>query len=332
VSEQKSLPTPVMTLENVRVVWPEKPLERAATVKDPESAQKFLHRLRRQLQVYEFDIEKAAPSHRLGVAGLAAALLVTAIPGASVLASQATTALASGSADTGPGIQLTAHNPEQSNVAPVEPEYRISARIGQEGLLQERPELAPPLATEFDRAVRYATPPAPVAPATAAPADGLQAPPAVVTGEVPATPEVTLDGALPVGPEITFNAERHRAQEYIAPPAPRPSTSGSSGSAYYRGSYSRNYIVDLIYRYFPASQADFAVRVAYCESGFNPNALGDQGRARGIFQFWQATFLETNIGARNGWDAAFNPEVNIAAAAEKVARDGWRAWTCARKV
>ncbi|MPZ23683.1 MAG: transglycosylase SLT domain-containing protein [Dehalococcoidia bacterium] len=119
---------------------------------------------------------------------------------------------------------------------------------------------------------------------------------------------------------------RHAASEYVAPPQPTYSSPVPRGSTY------GNYVVDLIYRYFPASQADFAARVAYCESGYNPSAVGDQGRARGIFQFWQATFLETNVGAANGWDAAFNAEVNVRAAAEKVARDGWRAWTCASKV
>ena len=85
-------------------------------------------------------------------------------------------------------------------------------------------------------------------------------------------------------------------------------------------------------RDFPASQADFAVRVAYCESGFNPNAVGDQGRARGIFQFWRGTFLGTDVGATYGWDAAFDAEINVRAAAELVARGGWGPWTCARKV
>lgn len=84
----------------------------------------------------------------------------------------------------------------------------------------------------------------------------------------------------------------------------------------------------LIRRSFPSSQWAKALRVAYCESRFDPGAVGDNGRARGVFQFHRETFLGTPTGATHGWDAALSAEVNVRAAAEKVARDGWSAWTC----
>jgi soluble lytic murein transglycosylase-like protein len=133
------------------------------------------------------------------------------------------------------------------------------------------------------------------------------------------------EGATVVLPQRDPTANARLTSEYKAPP--RPVTRYIRPSPVYQG-----YIRDLIYRYFPASQAEFATRVAWCESSFNPSAVGDQGRARGIFQFWQATFLGTNVGRAAGWDAAFDAETNIRAAAELVARGGWGPWTCARKV
>ncbi|MEX2237952.1 MAG: transglycosylase SLT domain-containing protein [Dehalococcoidia bacterium] len=315
------------TLENVRVVWPTK-AEPAATL-DTESALKLFHRMRRELQVYDRSSERERRRGRLSIAGLAAVLAVTGIPTATVVGG----AHAAAALDVGARSEASAIASVQTpgitleEISALTPEYSLSAPLEQEGLQQERPRLQPPLAVEFTRAVVYAQgsqspaleetesagPSSPSAKRDAPAPDSVEAPAA----------DVTLDGID--GNGITFNSERHRAEEYVAPPRPVVRTGGVSSS--YRG-----YVVDLIHRYFPSSQADFAVRVAFCESGFNPNAVGDQGRARGIFQFWRATFLETRVGAAAGWDAAFDAETNIRAAAEKVNRDGWQAWTCARKV
>jgi Transglycosylase SLT domain len=289
------------TLENVRVVWPVKKEQR---IRDLESAFKVLHRMRRDIQVYEFERERDLRRRKLSAAGLAAALAITGLPTAGVITSQAS------SGSSGSTEQPLASVVEQMEQASTAEHYSLPLPPGQESLTREHPLVQPPLAVEFTQAVEYLT------------GDSTD------TAEAPVEPletaSIEVPPAVQTPPTITFNSERHVATEYVAPPPP---TRGYAPSANYRG-----YVVDLIHKYFPASQADFAVRVAYCESGFNPNAVGDQGRARGIFQFWRATFLGTDVGATYGWDAAFDAEINVRAAAELVARGGWGPWTCARKV
>ncbi|HEX5939379.1 MAG TPA: transglycosylase SLT domain-containing protein [Dehalococcoidia bacterium] len=285
------------TLNNVRVVWPTKKEQR---IRDRESALKLLHRMRRDIQIYEFERERDMRRRKLGAAGLAAALAITGLPTATVITSQA----AGGS--SGPAEQPLASVVEVLNEGSTAEQYSLPLPLGQESLTRQQPLVQPPLAVEFTQAVERMVAP--------------EADPAIIEtapAEQPAVVEF-------VAPTITFNSERHVATEYVAPPPP---PRNYAPSASYKG-----YVVDLIHRYFPASQADFAVRVAYCESSFNPNAVGDQGRARGIFQFWRATFLGTDVGATYGWDAAFDAEINVRAAAELVARGGWGPWTCARKV
>jgi hypothetical protein len=289
------------TLGNVRVVWPVKKEQR---VRDRESALKLLHRMRRDIQVYEFERERELRRRKLSAAGLAAALAITGLPTAGIFTSQAAGG-SSGSTEGSPASVV-----EQMDQAMRAEQYSLPLPLGQESLTRSQPLVQPPLAVEFVQAIERLTG------TEAVGGDGT----AAAGVEAPAEPPAAEFSP----PTITFNSEKHVATEYVAPPPP---PRNYAPSASYRG-----YVVDLIHRYFPASQADFAVRVAYCESSFNPNAVGDQGRARGIFQFWRATFLGTEVGATYGWDAAFDAEINIRAAAEKVARDGWSAWTCARKV
>lgn len=294
------------TLTNVRVVWPAKTERR---IRDRDSALKVLHRMRRDIQVYEFERERDQRRRKLGAAGIAAALAITGLPTATVITSQA-----AGGAD-GPSQEPLASVVEVMDQAKGAEQYSLPLPLGQESLMRAQPLVQPPLAVEFTQAVeRLVT--------QENQTDQLQeTAPANVSEPAPVEEPPAAEF---VAPTITFNSDRHVATEYVAPPAP---ARNYAPSANYRG-----YVVDLIHRYFPASQADFAVRVAYCESSFNPNAVGDQGRARGIFQFWRATFLGTDVGATYGWDAAFDAEINVRAAAELVARGGWGPWTCARKV
>lgn len=301
MSESVSTSANGRTLTNVRVVWPVKKEHR---IRDRESALKLLHRMRRDIQVYEFERERDLRRRKLGAAGLAAALAITGLPTAGVITSQA----AGGSSS--PTQEPLASVVEQMDQAKRTQHYSLPLPPGQESLTREHPLVEPPLAVEFTQAIERMVP------------QGEQ--PDAATTEAGEQAIVDAPSAEFTYPTITFNSERHVATEYVAPPPP---ARNYAPSASYRG-----YVVDLIYRYFPASQADFAVRVAYCESGFNPNAVGDQGRARGIFQFWRGTFLGTDVGATYGWDAAFDAEINVRAAAELVARGGWGPWTCARKV
>ena len=66
-----------------------------------------------------------------------------------------------------------------------------------------------------------------------------------------------------------------------------------------------------------------ALRVAYCESSFNPNTeyLGHHG----LFQFLHSTFDTTPYGHHN----IYSPKWNALAAMWLVRHDGgWRQWAC----
>ena len=96
-----------------------------------------------------------------------------------------------------------------------------------------------------------------------------------------------------------------------APAAPRPST---------------GFVQDLIRQAFgPQGQAavDWGLRVAACESGYNPNAYNPGGPS-GVFQFMPGTFRATPYGNQSIFDAA----ANVNAAAWYFQQHGGGAWAC----
>ena len=97
-----------------------------------------------------------------------------------------------------------------------------------------------------------------------------------------------------------------------------PVTTGPAPSA--------GYVQDLIRQAF-ASQGqaavDWGLRVAACESGYNPNAYNPDG-ASGVFQFMPGTFRGTPYGNQNIFDAS----ANVNAAAWYFQQHGGGAWSC----
>jgi len=75
----------------------------------------------------------------------------------------------------------------------------------------------------------------------------------------------------------------------------------------------------------PLGQAavDWGLRVAACESGYNPNSYNPDG-ASGVFQFMPSTFRATPYGSQNIFDAT----ANVDAAAWYYGRHGGGAWSC----
>lgn len=63
-----------------------------------------------------------------------------------------------------------------------------------------------------------------------------------------------------------------------------------------------------------------AERVIQCESGGNPEAVGDRGASLGLFQLWYGHFR-----AGENWRS---PRENAAVALRVYQREGWRPWTC----
>jgi hypothetical protein len=75
-------------------------------------------------------------------------------------------------------------------------------------------------------------------------------------------------------------------------------------------------------------QAEAAVRVASCESGFNPRAYNPSSGASGLFQHLSSLFPARAAGAGAPGASPFDPYVNTVAAANMVAASGWSAWVC----
>lgn len=96
-----------------------------------------------------------------------------------------------------------------------------------------------------------------------------------------------------------------------------------------------DHVISLIKAIFPPSAWHDAEVVAWCESKFNPTDIGFDSNGthdRGVFQLNDGGTEQYLLG-RLGLDPnnlalAFNPVLNIRAAAVLYARDGWSQWSC----
>lgn len=74
------------------------------------------------------------------------------------------------------------------------------------------------------------------------------------------------------------------------------------------------------------------LKVAFCESGYNPKAIGDNGEARNIFQYHRPTFIEYSklMGETLNYDSAHD-QVKLTAWIFKNYPKEKIAWTCYTK-
>lgn len=72
------------------------------------------------------------------------------------------------------------------------------------------------------------------------------------------------------------------------------------------------------------SAVNWALKVAFCESGYNPNAVNPYSGTEGLFQFMPSTWRGTPWGS----DSPFNATDNALAAAWLYQRDGSSPWQC----
>jgi len=72
---------------------------------------------------------------------------------------------------------------------------------------------------------------------------------------------------------------------------------------------------------------NWLLRVAKCESGFNPNAYNPSG-ASGLFQFMPATFAANSVRAGFGGSSIWDPVASANTAAYMFSVGQSRQWTC----
>jgi Transglycosylase SLT domain len=99
------------------------------------------------------------------------------------------------------------------------------------------------------------------------------------------------------------------------------------------------YVVTLIHQDFPARAWHAAEAVAWCESKFRTTDIGFDSNGthdRGLFQLNDGgteQYLMSMIGQNpKNLNLAFNPALNVRAAALLYARDGWSQWSCASAI
>jgi hypothetical protein len=111
-------------------------------------------------------------------------------------------------------------------------------------------------------------------------------------------------------------AARSGAQAASAPPAATSIPSYPPGT-----------VQDIITKAFTplgATAVAWGLRVAKCESGYNPRAYNGSGPYYGLFQFLMSTFKATPFGGQDIYD----PVANAGAAAWKYSQGGAGAWGC----
>jgi hypothetical protein len=97
-----------------------------------------------------------------------------------------------------------------------------------------------------------------------------------------------------------------------------------------------SYVISLIHNAFPQRAWHDAAVIAWCESKFHANDIAFDSNGthdRGLFQLndgGTAQYLFRMLGYDpNNVGLAFNPVLNVRAAALLYARDGWSQWSCA---
>jgi hypothetical protein len=111
-------------------------------------------------------------------------------------------------------------------------------------------------------------------------------------------------------------AARASAQAASAPPAATSIPSYPPGT-----------VQDIITKAFTplgATAVAWGLRVAKCESGYNPRAYNGAGPYYGLFQFLMSTFKATPFGGQDIYD----PVANASAAAWKYSQGGAGSWGC----
>jgi hypothetical protein len=86
----------------------------------------------------------------------------------------------------------------------------------------------------------------------------------------------------------------------------------------------------IISKYFQAADVNRAIRIAWCQSSFNPAAVNPATGASGLFQHLPEHWAERSVAAERPGGSIFDPDVNAAVAAWMLYSlpGGWSHWDC----
>jgi hypothetical protein len=121
----------------------------------------------------------------------------------------------------------------------------------------------------------------------------------------------------PPGPPAATQAPAPARAVTPAPAPPPPPAPGPAGGSI------QQIILDAFAPLGPGAE-QWALRVAKCESGYNPNAVNRSSGASGLFQFLPSTWA--SLPQHN--QSVFNPVANAQAAAVLYQRSGPNQWSC----
>lgn len=108
------------------------------------------------------------------------------------------------------------------------------------------------------------------------------------------------------------------------------STSSSSGVIDRSQFYDESQVRELIEQFFQPEDVNRAIRIAWCESSFNPRSINPVTQASGLFQHDPATWAERSAEAGYPGSGVLDAEANVAVAAWMLYElpGGWAQWEC----
>lgn len=120
-------------------------------------------------------------------------------------------------------------------------------------------------------------------------------------------------------------------RRYLAPATTAPGPQTTASGTYVRSKYlSESQVRELVARYFHPEDVNRALRIAWCESSFNPNNINPTSGAGGLFQHLPRFWGERSAAAGFPGADILDPEANVAVAAWLLYEfpGGWSHWTC----
>lgn len=140
-----------------------------------------------------------------------------------------------------------------------------------------------------------------------------------------------VDGEPVTSTSIDIDQAVQRALEARADRIEGSGDSRATTNTVIRSRYlSESQVRNLVAKYFRPADVNKAVRIAWCESTFNPNSVNPTSGASGLFQHLPEFWAERSAAAGFAGADIFDPDANVAVAAWLVyeAPGGWSHWTC----